>query len=156
MADMLTCETMPKVNMKKPCISHNDELNGHLPEVRTCKEIGMQTTAIRISLTAKFVINMFGIVRRQALLKTVMHTKTLPTKAKRMRQTRIAASVIFTGVLRPDSSTINCGYSSNEAVIFCFSVRQSATHFYSRGFSCRISGGEPFDVEIGNLKMLEN
>ena len=119
MTDILTCETMPKVKIKKPCISHTDELNGHLPEISTCKEIGMHTMAIRISLTAKFVINMYGIVRRRALLKTVTQTKTLPTKAKIMRQTRITASVIFTGVLRRASSTINCGYSSKEAVILC-------------------------------------
>lgn len=98
--DMFTCETIPNEKMKNPCRSHTKELNGHWLEISTCKDIGIQTTAIKMSLTAKFVTNMFGTVRRRVVLSTVTQIKTLPPKARMIRVMRTADSNTFIGMLR--------------------------------------------------------
>lgn len=97
---MFTCETIPNENIKNPWRSHTRELNGHSLEISTCSDIGIQTTAIKMSLTAKFVTNMFGTVRRREILSTVTQIITLPVKAKMIRIIRTVDSNIFIGTLR--------------------------------------------------------
>ena len=113
---MLPSETIPNENMKNPCRSHTTGLNGHWLDISTCKDIGIQTTAIKMSLTAKFVINMFGTVRRRAVLSTVKQIKTLLAKARTIRVVRTADSNTFIDMLRRAKSVTSWGYSSKETI----------------------------------------